>query len=254
MLALDNIRKTRCVLIYPINKMYAISEKKKRYQRIKWKYTVRNSKKTKLNKKKQKNTCNYTVICMCTRTRCCNYTVICMCTRTRCCNYTVICMCTRTRCCNYTVICMCTRTRCCNYTVICMCTRTRCCNYTVICMCTRTRCCNYTVICMCTRTRCCNYTVICMCTRTRCCNYTVICMCTRTRCCNYTVICMCTRMIFAAVLSPTIKIFHRHLGPNLYIFTTISPTFYDISLPFHCEKTLTKLISCYKSLWHDKSL
>jgi hypothetical protein len=28
MLALDNIRKTRCVLIYPINKMYAISEKK----------------------------------------------------------------------------------------------------------------------------------------------------------------------------------------------------------------------------------
>ena len=72
--------------------------------------------------------------------------------------------------------------------------------------------------------------------------------------CNYTVICMCTRMIFAAVLSPTIKIFHRHLGPNLYIFTTISPTFYDISLPFHCEKTLTKLISCYKSLWHDKSL
>jgi hypothetical protein len=37
----------------------------------------------------------------------------------------------------------------------------------------------------------------------------------------------------------TIKIFHRHLGPNLYIFTTISPTFYDISLPFHCEKTLS---------------
>jgi hypothetical protein len=24
-----------------------------------------------------------------------------------------------------------------------------------------------------------------------------------------------TRMIFAEVLSPTIKIFHRHLGPNL---------------------------------------
>jgi len=24
-----------------------------------------------------------------------------------------------------------------------------------------------------------------------------------------------TRMIFAALLSPTIKIFHRHLGPNL---------------------------------------
>jgi hypothetical protein len=35
--------------------------------------------------------------------------------------------------------------------------------------------------------------------------------------CNYTVTCMCTRMIFAAVLSPTINIFHRHLGPNLYI-------------------------------------
>jgi hypothetical protein len=26
-------------------------------------------------------------------------------------------------------------------------------------------------------------------------------------------------LIFAVVLSPTIKIFHRHLGPNLYIFT-----------------------------------
>ena len=47
MLGLDNIGKTRCVLIYPINKMYAI-----RYQMIKLKYTVRNSKKTKLNKQK----------------------------------------------------------------------------------------------------------------------------------------------------------------------------------------------------------
>ena len=28
MLGLDNIRKTRCVLIYPINKMYANPEKK----------------------------------------------------------------------------------------------------------------------------------------------------------------------------------------------------------------------------------
>jgi hypothetical protein len=27
-----------------------------------------------------------------------------------------------------------------------------------------------------------------------------------------------TRMISAAVLSPAIKIFHRHLGPNLLIF------------------------------------
>ena len=43
MLGLDNIGKTRCVLIYPINKMY---------QMIKLKYTVRNSKKTKLNKQK----------------------------------------------------------------------------------------------------------------------------------------------------------------------------------------------------------
>jgi hypothetical protein len=66
MLGLDNIRKTRCVLIYPINKMYAIPEKKTRYQMIKLKYTVRNSKQTKLNKQ-QKNTCNYTVTCMCTR-------------------------------------------------------------------------------------------------------------------------------------------------------------------------------------------
>ena len=51
MLGLDNIRKTRCVLIYPINKMYAIPEKKNRYQMIKLKNTVRNSKKTKLSKK-----------------------------------------------------------------------------------------------------------------------------------------------------------------------------------------------------------
>jgi hypothetical protein len=43
------------------------------------------------------------------------------------------------------------------------------------------------------------------------------------------------RMIFAAVLSPAIKIFHRHLGPNLLIFrgesfTDILRWFYDISL------------------------
>jgi len=38
---------------------------------------------------------------------------------------------------------------------------------------------------------------------------------------------MYTRMIFAAVLSPTIKIFHRHLGPNLYIFAVkVSPWFH----------------------------
>jgi len=35
-------------------------------------------------------------------------------------------------------------------------------------------------------------------------------------------------MIFAAVLSPTIKIFHRHLGPNLYIFAVkVSPWFHQ---------------------------
>jgi hypothetical protein len=54
---------------------------------------------------------------------------------------------------------------------------------------------------------------------------------------------------FHSDVSPTIKIFHRHLDPNLYIFrgesfTVISPTFYDISPPFHREKTPTKLISC----------
>jgi hypothetical protein len=51
---LDNIRKTRCVLIYPINKMYAIPEKKNRYQMIKLKNTVRNSKKTKIKKQRTK--------------------------------------------------------------------------------------------------------------------------------------------------------------------------------------------------------
>ena len=36
-----------------------------------------------------------------------------------------------------------------------------------------------------------------------------------------------TRMIFTAVLSPTIKIFHRHLGPNLSIFAVkVSPWFH----------------------------
>ena len=54
MLGLDNIRKTRCVLIYPINKMYAIPEKKNQYQMIKLKYTVRNSKKNKTKQTKNK--------------------------------------------------------------------------------------------------------------------------------------------------------------------------------------------------------
>ena len=36
-----------------------------------------------------------------------------------------------------------------------------------------------------------------------------------------------TRMIFAAVLSSAIKIFHRHLGPNLLIFAVkVSPWFH----------------------------
>jgi hypothetical protein len=101
MLGLDNIGKTRCVLIYPINKMYAI-----RYQMIKLKYTVRNSKKTKLNKQKT----------------------------------------------------------------------------------------------------------------------------------------MCTRMIFATVLSPTIKIFHWHLGPNLYIFTVkVSPWFHPHFMTYHRHFTAKKL-------------
>ena len=57
-----------------------------------------------------------------------------------------------------------------------------------------------------------------------------------------------TRIIFVAVLSPTIKIFHSHLGPNLYfrseIFTVISPTFYDDFMTYHRKKIQTKLISC----------
>ena len=47
---------------------------------------------------------------------------------------------------------------------------------------------------------------------------------------------MCTRMIFAAVLSPTIKIFHRYLGPNLYICTV------KVSAWFHRHFT--------EILWH----
>ena len=43
-------------------------------------------------------------------------------------------------------------------------------------------------------------------------------------------------MNFAAVLSPTIKIFHRHLGPNLYIFAV------KVSLWFHRHFT--------EILWH----
>ena len=55
-----------------------------------------------------------------------------------------------------------------------------------------------------------------------------------------------TRMIFAAVymLSPTIKIFHRHLGPNMYIFAVkVSPTLYGDFMTFHREKTPTWVIS-----------
>ena len=55
---LDNIRKTRCMLspINPINKMYAMLASLEKKTGIKLKYKVRNSKKTKLSNKKQKNT------------------------------------------------------------------------------------------------------------------------------------------------------------------------------------------------------
>ena len=55
---LNNIRKTRCVfsLINTINKMYAMLASLKKKTGIKLKYKVRNSKKTKLSNKKQKNT------------------------------------------------------------------------------------------------------------------------------------------------------------------------------------------------------
>ena len=55
---LNNIRKTRCVLslINTINKMYAMLSSLKKKTGIKLKYKVRNSKKTKLSNKKQKNT------------------------------------------------------------------------------------------------------------------------------------------------------------------------------------------------------
>jgi hypothetical protein len=60
-LGLDNIRKTRCVLslIYLINKMYAILASLKKKPGIKLKYKVRNSKKSKLSNKKQKNIVAY---------------------------------------------------------------------------------------------------------------------------------------------------------------------------------------------------
>ena len=46
-----------------------------------------------------------------------------------------------------------------------------------------------------------------------------------------------TRMIVAAVLSPAIKIFHRHLGPNLLIFAVkVSLKFFGDFMTFHHEK------------------
>jgi hypothetical protein len=39
---------------------------------------------------------------------------------------------------------------------------------------------------------------------------------------------MYTRIILVAVLSPTIKIFYWHLGPNLYIFTITNIKIYNI--------------------------
>ena len=54
-----------------------------------------------------------------------------------------------------------------------------------------------------------------------------------------------TRITFVVVLSPTIKIFPRHLGPNLYIFAVkFSSTFYGDFMTYHREKTPTKVISC----------
>jgi hypothetical protein len=54
-------------------------------------------------------------------------------------------------------------------------------------------------------------------------------------------VCMCTRMNFAAVFSPTIKIFHRHLVPNLYIFAMkISPTFSGDFMTYHRHFTAKK--------------
>ena len=36
--------------------------------------------------------------------------------------------------------------------------------------------------------------------------------------------------------SPTIRIFHRHLGPNWYIFAVkVSPTFYGDFMTYHCH-------------------
>jgi hypothetical protein len=60
MLGLDNIRKKRCVLIYPINKMYAIPEKTQ-YQMIKLKYTVRgiDLKTNREGLKRKKNRCKF---------------------------------------------------------------------------------------------------------------------------------------------------------------------------------------------------
>ena len=50
-----------------------------------------------------------------------------------------------------------------------------------------------------------------------------------------------TRMIFAAVLSPAIKIFHRHLGPNLLIFAVrVSSTFYGDFMTYHRHFTAKK--------------
>ena len=61
--------------------------------------------------------------------------------------------------------------------------------------------------------------------------------------CSYMYVYTC--MIFAAGLSSTIKIFHRYLGPNLYIFrcksfTVISPTFYRDFMTCHCHFTAKK--------------
>jgi hypothetical protein len=52
---------------------------------------------------------------------------------------------------------------------------------------------------------------------------------------------MYTRIILVAVLSPTIKIFHRHLGPNLYISAVkFSQWFHRHFMTYHRHFTTKK--------------
>ena len=64
--------------------------------------------------------------------------------------------------------------------------------------------------------------------------------------CSYMYVYTC--MIFAVVLSPTIKNISPTFRPKIAHFcsdsTDILRRFYDISPPFHRRKTPTKVISC----------